>query len=361
MTPLDRWDLSFTGAASTALIVVITACAWFARDRLHELVSERPALIPAVTAGLVILLLLSAATLGLERQLLQKAWANRLREWTGLKRVTHQSKVNAWLEKMGDRRQALAEPVMRLLFVRRMADQWTGAGMGGKASRYILLVLAATLVGWWSGVRIAGPVFGIALAAVFPLAVVRLVSARAAAARSRFSEQLPGALDALAAGLGAGLSLPQAVDFARGELGEPVAPVFHRLHRRLMLGWSLDAALADLLDQYGEEGMELVVEGIRLQRQFGGDLVRMLEDAATLLRDREELEREVRAVTSQGRLSGWVIAGLVPVSAGILLMTNPRYIDVLFETLIGQILMVLVLVLQLIGWAAISRLVRISY
>lgn len=361
MTPLDRWDLSFTGVASSALIVVITACAWLARDWLHQLVSERPALIPAVTAGLAILLLLSAAILVLERQLLQNAWANRLREWTGLKRVTRPSKVKAWLGQIGDRRQALAQPIMRLPFVRRMADQWTEAGMGGRASPYILMVVAATLAGWWSGVRIAGPVFGTALAAVFPLAIVRFVSARAAAARSRFSEQLPGGLDALAAGLGAGLSLPQAVDFARGELGEPVAPIFHLLHRRLVLGWSLDAALADLLAQYREEGMELVVESIRLQRQFGGDLVRMLEDAAALLRDREELEREVRAVTSQGRLSGWVIAGLVPASAGILLMTNPRYIDVLFETVIGQILMVLVLILQLIGWAVISRLVRISY
>ena len=87
----------------------------------------------------------------------------------------------------------------------------------------------------------------------------------------------------------------------------------------------------------------------------------MLEESADLLRGRVELEREVRAVTTQGRLTGTVIAALVPVSAGILLAFNPRYIDVLFDTLIGQSLVVVAFVLQLVGWAIISRMVRIRY
>ncbi len=105
----------------------------------------------------------------------------------------------------------------------------------------------------------------------------------------------------------------------------------------------------------------LAVEGILLQRQYGGDLVRLLGETADLLRMRLELEREVRAVTSQARLSGAVVAGLVPVSASLLLVTNPTYIDVLFETLPGQILLVVALILQLSGWAVLSRLVRIRY
>ena len=90
-------------------------------------------------------------------------------------------------------------------------------------------------------------------------------------------------------------------------------------------------------------------------------MIRMLEETANLLRGRIELDREVRAVTAQGRLSGFVIAALVPVSAGILLAFNPRYIDVLFDTLIGQMLVVVALALQLLGWAIISRLLRIRY
>jgi tight adherence protein B len=82
---------------------------------------------------------------------------------------------------------------------------------------------------------------------------------------------------------------------------------------------------------------------------------------ATLLRDRLELQREVRSVTAQGRLSGWVIGALVPVSAGILLTFNPQYIKILFDTLIGQLVLVTVILLQIIGWVLISRLIRIRY
>jgi tight adherence protein B len=87
----------------------------------------------------------------------------------------------------------------------------------------------------------------------------------------------------------------------------------------------------------------------------------MLDDAAALLRDRHELEREVRAITAQGRLSGAIVAGLVPVSAGFLLLFNPGYLDILFNTLIGQVLVVLTIAFQLAGWYVISRLVRVRY
>jgi tight adherence protein B len=77
--------------------------------------------------------------------------------------------------------------------------------------------------------------------------------------------------------------------------------------------------------------------------------------------DGQITKREVRAVTAQGRLSGWVVGGLVPASAVILLLSNPRYIDVLFNTLPGQALLVLALLLQLVGWLIISRLVQLDY
>jgi tight adherence protein B len=94
---------------------------------------------------------------------------------------------------------------------------------------------------------------------------------------------------------------------------------------------------------------------------MGGNLVSILRNTASLARERSELEREVKAVTAQGRLSGWVIGALVPISAGLLLATNPRYIDILFNTIIGQALLVVALGLQLIGWLVISRLIRVRY
>jgi tight adherence protein B len=216
-------------------------------------------------------------------------------------------------------------------------------------------------LGFLSGLRIGGVLLACALAFVIPLIPRAWVKNRAEARRARFGEQLPQALDSLASGLSAGLSFQQAVGFASDELPDPVAGAMASLEQRISLGVPTDRALGRLLEDHPEEALALVVDGIVLQRRFGGDLVAMLESTADLLRERVELEREVRAITSQGRLSGWVVAALVPVSAGILLLSNPVYINVLFQTLIGQALVALALALQLAGWVIISRMVQIRY
>jgi len=194
-----------------------------------------------------------------------------------------------------------------------------------------------------------------------PILPRQIVMSRAEAGRRRFGEQLPQTLDALASGLSAGLSFQQAIRYAAEELPDPSAGAMKHLDRGIQLGRPVESALRGLEVEHPEESFGLVVDSIVLQRQFGGDLVAMFGQTAALLRERLELEQEVRAVTAQGRLSGLIIATLVPVSAGILLVFNPRYVDVLFDSLVGQILLVLVMILQLAGWAIISRIVRIRY
>ena len=242
-----------------------------------------------------------------------------------------------------------------------MAGEWKDAGLGGKPYRYLLLLAGSAAAGALAGARIGGPVLAAALACALPILPWQWVARRAEAGRRAFGEQLPHALDVLASGLAAGLSFQQAVDYAAAETAPPVSEALTRLARWMALGHSVEASLVHLLDTVGEESLAMAVEGIELQRQVGGDLVSMLGRTADLLRERVELEREVHAVTAQGRLSGAVIAVLVPVSAGILLSANPRYIDVLFDSLVGQMLLAFAVALQLAGWAIISRLMRVRY
>jgi tight adherence protein B len=242
-----------------------------------------------------------------------------------------------------------------------VAEDWFDAGLGSKAWHPLAFLSAAGLLGWMTGMRIAGPLLGLALCLSLPVVPRAWIANRGEASRRRIGEQLPSMMDVLASGLAAGLSFQQAVAYAAEELPDPVSSVLRNLDRQLKLGFSLEEGLARLLDLHPEESLGMVVEGINLQRRFGGDLVRMLSETAVRLRERVELEQEVRAVTAQGRLSGWVMAALVPVSAGLLLVSNPRYIDVLFDTWIGQSLLVFSLGLQLAGWGVISRLVRIAY
>lgn len=348
-------------APSVAAIAVVTLVAWILRRPIHRYYLDHPALLAAALATMPVLMLALAGSLWFEYGILKRAWLQRTRERTGLEALSPKPWWRRWIDRLPDPLEWISQPLLRTRLGKRLALDWVQSGFGDKPSRYFLLLAGTGMAGWLLGQRIGGALLSLALAFALPILPQRFVAGRAEAERRRFGEQLPMAMDAIAAGLAAGLSLPQAVDFAVRELPAPIAGALAKLSRRLALGFPVEAGLEVLLEDHPSETLALVVEGITLQRQFGGDLVRMLEETSELLRERVEIDREVRAITTQGKLSGMVVAALVPVSAGILLLTNPRYIDVLFETLIGQVLLVFAIVLQLAGWAVISRMVRIQY
>jgi tight adherence protein B len=361
MTRAERSRQRAAAWAGAFVIGVTAAVGWILRRALHALTLHQPALVPAVITALPAMVLFTATGWWLEWTSEAGRWRTRTAALTEVRRLASTPRQLGWIHSLPDPLEWLAAPWFRTGVGRHMEELWAGAVSDGKPSRFLLLILVSATTGFLAGSRIAGPLFGLALAFTLPLGPIQWARSRLAARRLLYDEQLPMALDSLAAGLAAGLSFQQAIAFAASELPPPLSDVLRRVDLRLRLGHPMDESLAVLLEHDAPEMMALAVEGIQLQRQFGGDLVRMLNETAGLLRERLELRREVQAVSSQGRLSGAVVAGLVPVSAGLLLLTNPGYIDVLFDSLIGQLLLVAALLLQLAGWAILSRLVRIRY
>jgi tight adherence protein B len=346
------------GAALIALFVLIV---WLFRRQLQSASWAHPAFFPAIALASATLVVVLSLILWVEAGTMRRVWKARTAEVSQLPALEPEPIILWLMRRIPDPLEWLAKPVWRTTWGLALFEEWQDAELGGKPSRYLLLLIAAAIAGGFIGNRIGGVLLGFALAFILPILPRTLIRNRAQTYRRRFGEQLPQALDSFASGLSAGLSFEQAIRFAQEDLPSPIREAFAKLSRRISLGHPIDEALRKLLSEHPDESLALALDGLILQRQFGGDMVRMLEESADLLRGRVELEREVRAVTTQGRLTGTVIAALVPVSAGILLAFNPRYIDVLFDTLIGQLLVVVAFVLQLIGWAIISRMVRIRY
>lgn len=355
-----RWLRTAT-LPSVGLISLITACGWFGRHLLHRAWKASPALLPATILGAAMWVLCIVALLWVRRCLGIRAYLSRTESWTRMSSLKGIPDWLGWLGERPDLLELVCGPVLRTDWGRNLTAHWRQSGFGRKGSRLFALLLGSGALGAITGYRIGGAILGLALALTLPLLPYNVVRHRAEVRARRFGHQVPAALDSIAAGLAAGLSFQRAIGYSVEELSEPIRSGFLRLGYRMRLGHSVEDALHWFLRQYPEDGMRLAVEGIILQRRLGGDLVALLEESAALVRDRMELEREVQAVTAQGRLSGWVIAALVPVSATLLLTTNPEYVDILFETVIGQVLLVVALALQLIGWGVISRLIRVEY
>jgi len=343
------------------LPTLFAACIWLLVPGALDFPTRHPAFYPAVLGALGVLVLTLAGVLWLELQSLRRDWLQRTAHLASLQWLEPPGLLQLLRARVPDPIGWLSRPLLNTRAGRRLQRDWTESGLEGSTSRYVVLLLGAASTGLLVGMRIGGLLLGLPFALVLSILLRALVSERAQAARRTFSDQLPRLLDLIASGMAAGMSFQGSVAFCLGELPDPANQLATRLSARLALGWPVEEVFSRLDHDYEDEGLHLAIEGIVLQRQFGGDMVRMLQEVSDLLRERIELEREVRAVSTQGRLSGLVIAALVPASAAFLLTFNPGYIDILFETVPGQILVILTMALQLAGWAVISRLVRIRY
>jgi len=183
----------------------------------------------------------------------------------------------------------------------------------------------------WTAVWIAGGltsalVVGPALALVGTIGclVVRqaVLRRRVSRARRLVADQLADAVAATAAGLRAGLSLPQALGYARDEVEEPLRSDLAGLVEAIDVGVPISEALERWADAQGSEDARLLAGVLDLHRRSGGDLPSVLDGLALTLRERRAAHREVRALTAQARLSG-VILGLLPVGFfGFLMLTS---------------------------------------
>ena len=216
------------------------------------------------------------------------------------------------------------------------------------------------LVGAIAGLLAGGVVPGIVAAIVTAVAVVRLRRRRTLQLIATVDEQLADAVRSIAAGMRAGLSVPQAIAYAAGEADPPLAGSLERVVDRLDLGGRLDDALGGWANDIGTDDARLLVGVLALHRRTGGDLPIVLDQVARTLGERVSATREVRALTAQARLSG-VILGFLPIGFfGFLWLTSRRDIEGAFRSPIGVGAFLLGLVLEAIAFVWIRSLLDVT-
>ncbi len=218
------------------------------------------------------------------------------------------------------------------------------------------LVLA---VGFMVALLVAGPLVGIVGAAGVALIHYGVQRHRRSGRRHRAAEQIADAVSALAAGLRAGLSLPQAFAYARDEAEEPLRGELVVLVDAIATGTPVAEALAEWADAHGSEDARLIAGVLDLHRRSGGDLPIVLDGLASTLRERRAAHREVRALTAQARLSG-VILGMLPIGffAFLLLTSRDEMLDAM-GTSLGRASLGIGLALELLAFVWIRHLLEV--
>lgn len=175
------------------------------------------------------------------------------------------------------------------------------------------------------------------------------------------NEQLGDALDMMASSLRAGYSFNQALDTVGREMPRPINEEFQKVTKEMSYGISIDTSLKKMLERLPLDDLELVITAVVIQRQIGGNLAEILDNISGTIRERIRLKGEVRALTAQGKISG-AIASLAPVFFAVFMFFNsPEHIKVLFSDDLGQRLVLLAVVGQVLGIICVRRIIDIKF
>ncbi len=337
--------------------VAVLFTAWLFRATLiGSLSASIPALL-GITAGFIFYIGSLPLIESLRGRELRLAWRKRLEEKEGF------SRPSAWWGSPNTLIQRI-NFTLNLGFRKGVGwillGWWQDAGFGPQPFSLLIMLVGIISGGSLVGYLLMGRYL---LSGFFILLLLvgffTLLYSRARTQRQLFQDQFPSVLDRLADSLQAGFSLPQAIEFVVPNLSQPSASEMAQISSQIQIGFTVDQALDELYQRRPNEDVRLLVEGLTLQRQVGGNMAEMMREMAEILRKRVELENEVRTMTAQGRLSAVVIALLVPVSLGLLSMF-PGYTDVLFNSTVGNLVLIAAGILEMIGAAIVIRLIRIE-
>jgi len=215
----------------------------------------------------------------------------------------------------------------------------------------VALVLGL-LLPWFVGVPA-----GLAAGFLIPNA---LMQGRVERRKRRFAEELPETLQMLVSGLRSGFTLQHGIENAVRDSEGPVSAELRRAISETRLGAELEDALEGVGVRTGNQDMRWLVMAIRLQREVGGNLSEVLQTTADTMRDREELRRNVRSLSAEGRLSATILLAMpVTIGAWMFVFRN-EYIRPLYTERLGLVMLAIAGGLLVTGGLWLRRVIRVE-
>jgi tight adherence protein B len=175
-----------------------------------------------------------------------------------------------------------------------------------------------------------------------------------------FEEQFPEGLDLISRALKAGHAFATGLKMVADEMPEPVGPEFRKTFDEQNFGLPMKDALENLTYRMPLLDVRFFATAVLIQRETGGNLSEILENLAHVVRERFKILRQVRVYTAHGRFTGYVLLALPAVLCIALSFINPDHMNLLFRHRIGQMLLVVALVLQMIGYIWIKQVIKIE-
>lgn len=192
-----------------------------------------------------------------------------------------------------------------------------------------------------------------ALLAFIPIFII---NRKRAARLGKFEHQLPDSIDLFNRSMRAGHNIQSGLETIATESADPMKQEFKKVMEEMSLGSTLDAALHNLGERMPLIDLKFFITGLILQRQTGANMVAVLENLSTLVRERLSLQEKLKAATAQQRYSAALLCGMPVVFGLVLWFMKPEYIDVLVNDSTGSKFFIYAICSEIAGILVIRKM-----
>lgn len=194
-----------------------------------------------------------------------------------------------------------------------------------------------------------------------PLVLPKLIINRTKKKRyEAFIYQFPDALMMLSSSLRAGTSLAIALENLVKESKAPLNQEFALLIRSQRMGADFEGAIKEMESRLPIQEFLLFSAGLRIAREVGGNLADMLESLADTLYKKLQTEGKIKSLTAQGKIQGVVMTGLPLLLMFVLSILQPNAMAPLFHSITGWLVLLLIAVMEFIGYIGVKKITTID-
>ncbi len=228
---------------------------------------------------------------------------------------------------------------------------------------FIILAVLVLFLAWVSNFALTLGVvqlilaFAAAVSFGVPLLVVSFLAHRR---QKKMQDQFPVALDIFVRALRSGHPVASAIELLTEEMEDPLGSEFGLVADEVSYGAELTDALDAMAERWDLDDIRMFVVSLSLQNETGGNLAEILENLAEVIRERQTLYLKVRALSSEGRMTGWLLTALPIIMFILLFMINPPFYLEVASDPIFYISFPVLIVWYFVGLISIRNLINLE-
>ncbi len=176
----------------------------------------------------------------------------------------------------------------------------------------------------------------------------------------KFVRQMIDALSLMSNGMKSGLSVVQSLGLVTSEMPNPIQQEFNLVLSQNKLGVPLEEALTNLSKRIKSDDVEMFVTSVNILKETGGNLAETFDTIVSTIRDRIKVENKIDALTAQGFYQGILVMSVPPILGVTFYQTDPEFMQPLFETPIGWVILAVIISLELLGFFVIMKVIKVD-